>query len=46
MLSRKSNKEASAREKVLLVKKKKHAERTITRLYGAMECKNMLAEAD
>jgi hypothetical protein len=41
-----NNKATSLKEKVLLVKKKNHAKRTISHLRGAMERKNMLAKID
>jgi hypothetical protein len=41
-----NNKAASLREEVLLVKKKKHRERTLTHLCGDMERKHILAETD
>jgi hypothetical protein len=41
-----SNKATSLREKVLLVKNNKYAERTIAHLCGVMERKNILAETD
>jgi hypothetical protein len=46
MLSCTSNKATSLRGKVLLVKNKKQAERTINHLHGAIERKNILSEID